>query len=102
MHVILLQFRVANPQKKEELEQLLKSPEGLAYTQSQKGFISVEFGWTKDANGNETWWGWEKWETKEDFENYVAKRREDVEWANKFFSITDSQKPLWIENLEKR
>ena len=36
------------------------SDNGLPYTKSMQGFISAEFGWTKDDEGNSVWNLWEK------------------------------------------
>ena len=51
MLVVLLQFPVSSEEKKLELDELLHSPDGLAFTKKQKGFISVEYGWADDKNG---------------------------------------------------
>ena len=100
MFVVLLQFPVSSSEKKAELEQLLNSDEGLAFTMSQKGFISVEYGWAEDKAGYQTWWGWEKWSSKEDYDNYLKSRRADEKWIKKFFDITpDNPKPHEIEKM---
>lgn len=102
MKVVLL--HVPLPADKKYLWEsfILKTNLGLSFTQKQKGFISAEYGYATDIRGNLSWNCWEKWETKEDFDNYHAKREEsgfmEVVW-----DIIDSDTapgPLWIEDLE--
>ena len=103
MFIVLVQFPVSSPEKKAELEKLLNSDEGLAFTKSQKGFISVEHGWSTNDEGIQTWWGWEKWNSKEDYKNYFLKRKQDTKWIKKFFDITPESeliKPHEIDNVE--
>ena len=80
------------------------SQNGLPYTKSMQGFISAEFGWTKDDEGNSVWNLWEKWETKEDFEKYDATPpRTEVSEFGKIFSDCAAGVPsqLWIDGYQR-
>ena len=98
MHVILMQIPI-DVDRKQEFDQLINSEQGLAFTQQKPGFISAESGYTTDDEGNLVWNCWEKWETREHFHTYHAQRLEDTEFINKWFSITEGNRPLWIEEL---
>ena len=69
MNTILIQLPLITD-KKAEFEAMLHHEEGIVLTSKQKGFISAEFGYTTDEEGNLKWNLWEKWETQEDFANY--------------------------------
>lgn len=102
MFVVVLEFPVANEEKKEELDALLHSEEGLAFTKKAKGFINVEYGWADDKRGYKIWWGWEKWSSKEDYLNYLNGRKSDSTFADKFFSITpNGPRPHEIDIVEE-
>ena len=58
--------------KKAELEAMLFSPVGFAHTTKQKGFVGSDTGYATDDDGNVTFVIWGKWQTKEDFYNYLA------------------------------
>lgn len=103
MFVVLLQFPVDSEEKKIELDKLLNSSDGLAFTKKQKGFISVEYGWADDKKGYKTWWGWEKWSSKKEYETYLQGRKADNIFADKFFSITpDGPKPHEIGDVDSQ
>ena len=59
-------------EKKAELDAMLFSPVGFAHTMKQKGFVGGEPGYTTDEDGNVTFVIWGKWQTKEDYYNYLA------------------------------
>ena len=69
MNTILIQVPISTA-KKAEWDAMVNSPEGFALVSEQKGFISAEFGYSTDEEGNFKWNLWEKWETQEDFANY--------------------------------
>ena len=75
MNTILIQLPLITD-KKAEFEAMLHHEEGIALTSQQKGFISAEFGYTTDDGGNLKWNLWEKWETRENYEQYIAWRIE--------------------------
>ena len=54
MNTILIQVPLWTA-KKAEWEAMLNSPEGIALTSKQKGFISAEFGYSTDEEGNLKW-----------------------------------------------
>ena len=59
-------------ERKAELEAMLFSPVGFAHTMKQKGFVGGDTGYATDDNGNVTFVIWGKWQTKEDYYNYLA------------------------------
>jgi len=54
MNTILIQVPLSTA-KKAEWEAMLNSPKGIALTSKQKGFISAEFGYSTDEEGNLKW-----------------------------------------------
>lgn len=96
MYVRLLQFPVDSKDKKKELENLFKSSQGLEFTKKQKGFISTEYAWSNYPKDIWTLWLWEKWETKEDYDEYLKIRKADTEWFKKFMLISPDSLTTWL------
>ena len=104
MNTILIQVPLSTA-KKAVCEAMLNSPEGIALTSKQKGFIFAEFGYSADEEGNLKWNTWEKWETQEDFANYnsIPERLEDSKFMQTFFAVMDSPPSmLWLDGFETR
>ena len=89
--------------KKDELVDLLKSPEGFPTTKSKPGLISLESGVSTDDSGQSTVHIWCKWEKREDFENYAKdpNRDPESEYNQKLAGMTDGPfKTVWLEIIE--
>ena len=70
-HTNLVQIPII-AEKKSEWAAMMSSPLGGPFTKKQTGFVSAKSGFTTDQEGNVTFTAWVKWETKEDFINYVS------------------------------
>lgn len=104
MNTILIQVPLSTA-KKAEWEAMLNSPEGIALTSKQKGFISAEFGYSTDEEGNLKWNLWEKWETQEDFANYnsIPERLEDSKFMQTFLAVMEGPPSMvWLDGFKTR
>jgi len=91
--------------KKAELEAMLFSPEGVAFTEKQKGFLSGESGYTKDRDGNLSFVIWSKWETREDYTNYLStpERSEGSKFVQTMMAvIAGPPSVLWVEKFQDK
>ncbi len=87
-------------EKKAELDAMLFSPVGFAHTMKQKGFVGGETGYTTDEEGNITFVIWGKWQTKEDYYNYLAtpERSEGSKFSQTMRAVmTSSPSLLWVK-----
>ena len=103
MHTILITVP-RQKAKKQELLDLVRSPIGNPFTQTNTGFISVESGFTEDEGGNIVWNLWEAWEDKEDFDNYNAtpERVEGSEFMTKFPTLlSGAPSMLWLDDFAR-
>ena len=103
MAVLYLSKIKIKKDKKDELVDLLKSPEGFPTTKSKPGLISLESGVSTDDSGQSTVHIWCKWEKREDFENYTKdpNRDPESEYIQKFEGMTDGPpKMVWLEIIE--
>ena len=104
MKTILIQIPLL-ADKKAEWDLMINHPEGIALTRKQKGFISAEFGYTTDVDGNLMWNLWEKWETQKDFENYnaIPERLEDSKFMQSFGTVAAGPPSmLWLQEFNSR
>ena len=103
MAVLYLSKIKIKKDKKDELVDLLKSPEGFPTTKSKPGLISLESGVSTDDSGQSTVHIWCKWEKMEDFENYTKDPNRDLEseYNKKLADLTDGPfKMVWLEIIE--
>mgnify|MGYP001181451235 FL=1 len=104
MKTILIQIPLL-ADKKAEWDLMINHPEGIALTRKQKGFISAEFGYTTDVDGNLMLNLWEKWETQRDFENYnsIPERLEDSKFMQSFGAVAAGPPSmLWLQEFNSR
>ena len=99
MQQLLIQFPIKQD-KKEIWISLLNSKIGLPYTKTMDGFISAEHGISKDKDNNLIWHLWEKWHTKEDYQNYIFKPLRSK--TSKFMEVVlecsnGEMKEIWID-----
>ena len=99
MQQLLIQFPLKND-KKEIWISLLNSNIGLPYTKTMEGFISAEHGISRNEDNDLIWYLWEKWRTKEDYENYISTPPRSK--TSKFMEIVlecsnGEMKEIWID-----
>ena len=102
MNTIIIQITLQSD-KKSEWQTLLNSAEGIALTSKQKGFISAEYGFTTNDAGDLVWNLWEKWEAKEDYDNYnaIPERLEDSKFMQTFVSVmAGAPTMLWLDDVK--
>ena len=90
-------------EKKAELEAMLFSPVGFAHTMKQKGFVGGDTGYATDDNGNVTFVIWGKWQTKEDYYNYLAtaERSEGSKFSKTMRAVmTGPPSLLWVKTYQ--
>lgn len=98
-HTNLVQIPII-AEKKSEWDTMLNSPQGLAFTMQQIGFVSAEIGYTTDQEGNVKWNAWAKWKTKEDYIKYLStpERSEGSKFHTTMMSVLAGQPSvLWVE-----
>ena len=98
-HTNLVQIPII-AEKTSEWAAMMSSPLGGPFTMKQTGFVSAESGFTTDQEGNVTFTAWVKWETKEDFINYIStpERAEGSKFHTTMMSVLAGQPSvLWIE-----
>ena len=103
MAVLYLSEMKIKKDKKDELVDLLKSPEGFPTTKSKPGLITLESGVSTDDSGQSTVHIWCKWEKREDYENYTKdpNRDPESEYGQKSAGMTDGPaKIVWLEIIE--
>lgn len=101
LNVILIQIPLMADQKS-AWDKMIRSSEGVELTVRQKGFISAEFGYSTDVDGNLTWNALEKWETKEDFVNYnsIPERQEGSDFIHTSRSVmAGAPVLLWLDDV---
>jgi len=99
MQQLLIQFPIKK-EKKDTWASLLKSEFGLAYTRTMTGFISAEHGFSESDVGTVVWHLWEKWQYKEDYENYMKKphRAEGSKFMKTVMECLDGEtSETWIK-----
>ena len=104
MNTILIQLPLITD-KKAKFEAMLHHEEGIVLTSKQKGFISAEFGYTTDEEGNLKWNLWEKWETQEDFANYnqIPERLDDSKFMQTLNAVlAGPPSMLWLDEVDSR
>ena len=101
MQQLLIQFPIKQD-KKEIWISLLNSKIGLPYTKTMDGFISAEHGISKDKDNNLIWHLWEKWQTKEDYNQYTltAPRQDGSEFSNALMEcLGGDPSEIWVDLL---
>ena len=87
-------------EKKAELDTMLVSPVGFAHTMKQKGFVGSDTGYATDDDGNTIFVIWGKWQTKEDYYNYLAtpERSEGSKFSETMRAVmTAPPSLLWVK-----
>ena len=101
MQQLLIQFPIKS-EKKEIWESLLFSDLGLPYTKTMPGFISAEHGFSQDKSGKLIWYLWEKWQTKEDYNQYIltAPRQDGSKFSNALMEcLGGDPSEIWVDLL---
>ena len=104
MDTILIQLPLITD-KKAEFEAMLHHEEGIVLTSKQKGFISAEFGYTTDEEGNLKLKLWEKWETQADFANYnqIPERLDDSKFMKTLNAVlAGPASMIWLDEVDSR
>ena len=99
MQQLLIQFPIKS-EKKEIWESLLFSDLGLPYTKTLPGLSSAEHRFSQDKDNNLIWHLWEKWQTKEDYQNYISTPLRSK--TSKFMEVVlecsnGEMKEIWID-----